>query len=171
MFITLFYGLVLINALFGKVDPQFLLRDANTGRVIGNISCISDTTEPLVGSKFSCKTHPSLTNISAKVFETTLNGTVANDFSDLIFIAPSDLQSLRFDISGYNKDGKPYNLTIANGFKFFTRDEINGQREKALVYLLALFGIISFSIPAAIANLRNLSNESTKTFIFLKLKK
>ncbi|MBN2422447.1 hypothetical protein JXB41_04430 [Candidatus Woesearchaeota archaeon] len=159
MLAFLIIGWSYIDYSFGKQNLNLVLRDAkNSNTIRGNINCKDDAGNLLIWNTIRCEMKPSLSNISAFViFRYENDKEVKLDIApSLTFLAPENVKYISFRIQGINEDNERLSLDVGYPFKFFTKEEIKSREENYLKYLLALIGIILFSVPPMMINFRKI---------------
>lgn len=125
---------------------------------VGEISCKSSKGTALTNEKLYCKMSPKLDYLSATAIFIFTDGTIEQlNANNLSFVAPANVKQFGFDnITGIDNQGKTRSLT--SEFKDYPfLDETESQtRKRASAYILALLGVVFFSIPSMMVNLKKL---------------
>jgi|GEM_PF-1980748 len=165
MFCILILGIVFITIMFGKPQFELVLREAVNGSIAGNITCTDNSGYLLIGNEITCTTEPKLSNPLVFISFDFLDGARPQPHgqSNLTFIAPSNLQRIGFNIRGvdeYNQNRSFVTSSDVTGsLKFLSEEEAKERKDKFIGFFLALLGIILFTVPAAMVNLRELAKE------------
>lgn len=163
IFIIIFVllGFVFINAEFGVQPLTFRLREVgHIENVLGNITCRGINPQVLAGERAICNVEPQLKIISAELITTDAKGEGSQ--IDILgkertnFTAPIGNVKLQFNIAGFDSKGNKQFLSTTSSYTFLTKEEYDKRREKLLTYLLGLFFVALFSIPAMMVNLKKL---------------
>lgn len=159
--IFILLGFVFVNAEFGVQPLTFRLREAgHIENVLGNITCRGLNPQILAGERAICSVEPQLKIISAELITTDAKGEGSQ--IDILgkermnFTAPIGNIKLQFNIDGFDSKGNKQFLSTTSVYDFLTKEEYDKRREKLLTYLLGLFFIALFSIPAMMVNLKKL---------------
>lgn len=157
MVLLLIVGLMFIQSTLGQKKLDLVLREyGNDKKVLGNIQCTDNNNDLIVGNTVFCQMQPILTNISAYInFTLDNNSIISQNFSNLRFIPPNNVKSIYLQING-DSEGKHMQLHIGYAVKFLDKDENEKRKEKFTAYILGLFGVILFSVPSMMVNLKDL---------------
>lgn len=160
-----FSGLVLIDKLFGYHQINFILREDGTGSQYGLMSCTSNESgKMLVNSRVNCSATELFNVQQANVTFTYDNGTTSEplplDAKQLDFTAPPHLSALSFKVIGRDKQDILRNLSTGWSYTFYSPNESTQRRDDLITYLLALLGLIAFSIPQMMVNFNKLYKKS-----------
>lgn len=154
-------GVSFIYAEFGPTPLQLKLRDAGSYQEWGNISCSDNSGNLLSDNLIFCKINPSVTNISGKIVFDYFNGTKNESFlsNELSFIAPEQVKRITFYVNGFDKNSIRKNLETSSEFTFLNEQELSVREKDKLTYSLALIGVVLFSIPSMMKNMKELFKE------------
>lgn len=159
MFCIFVLGTVFITVMFGKPQLELVLREAVNGTVAGNIACIDNSGYLIVGNEISCTTEPRLSNLLVFISFDFLNGThtITHGQSNLTLTASSNLRRIGFNIRGVDDNNQNRSFVTSNDFNFLSEDEAKERKDNFITFFLALLGIILFTVPAAMVNLKQLA--------------
>jgi len=152
-------GVGFISDILGKTTINLVLRDSNiNGAVVGNITCLDDSKNLLVGRIANCSFYPLLHNFSVNVTLSIINGSSFTETTrDSVYFTPlSDVKRIAFSIAGLDENNSSRKLEVSNDITFYTQDETSQRDEKRIIYFLALLGVIAISIPNMMVNFRRL---------------
>lgn len=165
MILLFIIGIALIDGVVGEKPLELRLNiEGNvSNRYEGNgtISCSSAFGKTYVGMNLSCTTQPTLNVSEAYVTFTSQTGDVnRKEMHDMRFTAPANTTSAYFEIIGLDLNNNTINVTTSSEYQFFSPDETRERNKEFIAYVLALIGAIFISIPAMMANFRQLSERS-----------
>ena len=159
MLFLLHFGLDFIDSEIGNKDLQLpLIDDYNYPKIVGQFNCTNSNRVLLINDTINCQYSPKLFNDSVYVIFSYDDG--KNDsiikMQDMSFQAPNDIRHVHFRVEGYNQNGKLKIYSYGVDYKFLNREEFRQNRKEFITYVLALFGIILFSIPSLAVNFQTL---------------
>lgn len=154
-------GILFIDYAIGTKEINLVLRDdLDKLRIVGNITCTGNSGVPIAGEDVICDFKPVLLNHSAYVtFKFTNKSMRTENIQNLVFIAPEDVEHISFRIKGIDSQNNLREFSTGNAHYFPTPTEYKQNRGTLLKYILALLGIVLFSIPSAIANFKSLCRD------------
>lgn len=178
MIFVAYAGLIFIDTEFGKHDIRFYLRN-ETSNIVGSINCTNSDGVLLVKEVIRCNYAPHLKNHSGLVAFTFQNesgyevymGVSKGGPYDFSFVAPPKVKRLVFTVKGFDYNNKERRFSIGNDFNFISEEKYNERKNKFKGYLIALLGIILFSIPASAVNFKKLTSAPSKLEKFEKFLK
>lgn len=161
MIIVMLIGFVFINTEFGAKPLSFRLREvSHIENVLGNITCKGLNPQVLAGEIAICNIEPKLKIVSAELF--TINAKGDENQVNILgrerlnFTTPFGNVKLQFNIEGFDSKGNKQFLSTTSSYEFLTKEEYAKKREKFLTYLVGLFFVALFSIPAMMVNIKEL---------------
>ena len=166
MIVLFFVGNGFIKSEFGRPELRLDLHDKeNPSAIWGYITCSDDSKNLLTNSLVICSLNSSLNNISSAIHFDYQNGSQSDSthFSNISFIAPPQVKRISFDIIGTNENGIAVRLVTGGYITFFNETELRTRSDTSLVYELGFLGVIFFSVPAMMLNLRELFKKDYKS--------
>jgi len=158
MFILFLIGSITLDAAYGYKPISWLLNingDTSTRYANGAPSffCNTASGKILVGSNVSCKISPTMTVKNATISFMSESGEVKKfEFTNLTFIAEPNIIYIFVEINGISLDNKNILVTTGVQYRFYTYE----MQDKFITYLVGLLGVVFFSVPIVLVNLKNL---------------
>lgn len=158
MILSFTVGLGFIADYLGKSSLDLVLYEGDLRSRVGNITCIDSSGTLIVDNAVTCNFLPKLHNFTANTTFNFINGTSFTETTNntITFNALSDVKRIGFLIVGFDENNSFRKFEVSNDFTFYTKDDIVSRNEKRLIYFLGLLGIVAFSIPSMMVNLRKL---------------
>lgn len=161
--IFLFSGSLGIEALLGYSSGDSVLRDIETGKERGELKCTGFTREKVPLNKTNtCKididniaSHKTIVQFSGQINETLRY--IFNESDKIEFPIPKGTENIQFKIELSTTEGEKYTLATGRDFKELSDEQIERNKERRVVYFLALLGIILFSVPRMMLDLKELA--------------
>jgi hypothetical protein len=158
MLLTFVCGILILDGSYGYHETKLSLNEnGNPLNKFGFVECNSSMNRIYVGSKVSCKTTE---YINLTMLNITLITSKDHRELDLLslnqFTAPGQLVSIEFEVQGYDSKGNFHNLTTYSEFSYYSYEKSKERENTLLIYILALIGIIAFSIPSMMKEFREL---------------
>lgn len=152
-----------INALLGDLGENSVLRHTETGEIKGTLKCTGFTREKVPLDKTNtCEinidniaSHKTIVQFSGQINETS--GYFFNESDEIEFPVPEGTENIQFKIELNTTEGEKYTLATGRDFKEISEDQIERNKERRVVYFLALLGIILFSVPRMMLDLKELA--------------
>lgn len=165
--VFLYVGFVAINLLVGVPILDSVLKDTDHNlNTVGEINCFDSSFEYLIGSQVTCNIiKPTLIKFESEVTLIDSNNSkiIFRNNNSITFPALNDTRRIEFKIIGRTqKDFKYVRLEVGRNFKFLTQSESIENRNKRFAYTIGLLGIVLFSIPAMMINLRDIYRDKKK---------
>ncbi len=163
MMLILFGGTLLIDRTYGFRSLSASLniegnQSTKYAGLEGHINCTSSTKKQLVGYNYSCSIYPPLNITKANVsFIDKTGKTKELEFDNLFFESLANTARIYFEIWGLNETNESIYISTARDYSFYTYEEAEKRFEKFVTYLIALIGIIFFSIPMMMYHFKELS--------------
>lgn len=161
-------GMVFIDITVSPHDIVWNLQDENHSK-IGEVRCldlISKSRIVLVENKAQCIYYLTKWMINGTDMHTSVTLTFKNESKEpfvsnqlmIIFPAMKDVEYISFDIEGKDIKEPQVNRNASVGLynTFLTQEEYEKTKEKFLTYVLALIGIIFFTVPQLVIHLREI---------------
>jgi hypothetical protein len=151
-------GFVSLNEFLGLPNLSSILRDSN-GKVVGEMNCKDESGNFLANNVVSCDFKPELKNftVELKFYSTNNEVTFEKIYNKTItFKALRDMRRIDFIIEGFDENNNTKHLEVGRDFTFYTEEEYTQRNDKFIAYLLGLLGIIAFSVPNFMVNMKKL---------------
>lgn len=162
IFSVIIFGLLFLTG-FTSHNLSSILRDSKIGTVLGEMNC-TDTSGGhfLVNNVVTCTIKSlELKNFTSNITFTFQNGTssIISMNNSISFVSPYDSKRIYFEIFGFDKTGKPINLSTARDFEFYTQDQYGQKKAQFITYSIAVVGIVLYYIPGMVANFKKIFNK------------
>ena len=165
--ILLFVGFYYIQDSYGEEKRIIFLNECGGSRINGiNMTCSSNSQNQLIADSFTIfNINKNYDNIKGNITLKLFNGSnLIKQFNQKIeFNSPSNLIEIQFRMEA--REGNVTQCMDSNlkgTLKFYSYEETQKRKEKFNDYLLALFGIVIFSVPIFILNLMKIWREGNK---------
>ena len=163
------FGIMVVNEIYGEKTSDkislYLNIDGNTSdRYEGNgtIECINDFNNKIfVGTPVVCKIIPPARVNSANATFVSLVGNLERQpIENLRLKIPYETSRLGFELNIINNQNVSYYVTTIDNYeqKIITKEKSVSNEERFILSLLALMGIIFFSVPAMMNSFKELNN-------------
>lgn len=158
--IILYVGTMAIYTVVGTPNLDSVLRDKNAqDNVVGELDCTDESRQFMQGNRIECNIlKPNFVSFNSTITLTNEDGSKA-EFSrdnEIWFNALEKTKKVYFEINGIDKNGEYFNLHVSRNFEFTTPDQVIENNNKRMAYFIALLGVILFSVPSFVLNLRKL---------------
>ncbi len=154
-------GLVFLQTTFGVQTLNLKIWDKE-GNIVGILNCDSDDHRLLVGSEIRCKLvdYP-LSNSNSTFWFKQRNGSTIEIWNPgFKFIAPVDVVKMKATIEATTIQNKTIVLESGAPYTFLTIEEDKQRQEKFIVMFLGLLGLVIFTVPSLVINLRKIFKHS-----------
>lgn len=156
MFLIGITGFLFVHMAIGQDNLDLKLRNKMMDEV-GNINCRGSNDVLLNFDNVVCTTNPQLKNISGNVtFTINKTITIIQNFDNLTFIAPENVEHISFKIEGLNDENELLILSTGNPYHFYTKEEYDELKARFLRYLAAILSLIFITIPLVVYQLKKL---------------
>lgn len=156
-------GFFFIDSQFGNKDIRFNLNDDVAHKQVGTINCTNHRGALLVTDNVNCEISPKLTILNAAVdFDMENGGLVSKTMENekqLSFLVIPGISKITFKLRGIDEKGDIRLLSTAAPYEFLTEEKYQKNKENFILYLIALFGIVLFSVPSMVNNFKNISEK------------
>jgi hypothetical protein len=166
----LLMGFYFIQNTYGEEPLTIFLNTCDGGNRLNdvNLTCQSNAQEQLIEGYLTTCNLSSLKifdNINGTITSILFNGThyIDNFNQKIEFIPHHKTREIRFRIlTTKNNITNCMDSNVREQLKFHSYEDAQDRKEKFNTYLLALFGIVIFSVPILILNLMNIWREGNK---------